>query len=289
MTAQSVLPDGPSHPFAACAMYVFDDEIRRAWDTLLRILPAHLADPRLAGGELEVVFADNANSFRSPNMVIGHTCGLPLLERWQSTYLPVSVPLFDIPGCNGTRYRSWLVCQANDSRDSLREFRDTRVAINGRDSNSGMNVLRHEIVSLLDGAHVDPSERYFKRVIISGSHEASLRAVANGEADLAAIDVVSYFHLTRLEPALSRQTRIFSSTVETTGLPFVVPRKPNSGDPDLTAVRYTEALNKCYKELPEPMKQVLRLRGFCKVGIEDFQSIRELTKRAGALGFGVMR
>ena len=69
-------------------------------------------------------------------------------------------------------------------------------AVNAWDSNSGMNLFRAAIAPHADGAP------FFASVILTGSHQASLAAVAAGGADLAAVDCVTFALLQRLRPAL---------------------------------------------------------------------------------------
>ncbi len=67
--------------------------------------------------------------------------------------------------------------------------------INGRDSQSGYSALRAIVAPYAGGG------RMFSDVSVSGSHRASLRAVAEGRADVATIDAVCWAMAERHEPA----------------------------------------------------------------------------------------
>ena len=60
---------------------------------------------------------------------------------------------------------------------------------------------------LLGDAVATAGADFFARVDVSGSHAISLARVASNEADVAAIDCVSYAHLTRVVPELVAATR----------------------------------------------------------------------------------
>ena len=87
--------------------------------------------------------------------------------------------------------------------------------INGRDSNSGMNLLRAAVAPLADAS------RFFESVAVSGSHRQSLGLVATGVADVAAIDCVSLELLSRIDPALVAATRVLAWSPLSPGLPLV--------------------------------------------------------------------
>ena len=63
--------------------------------------------------------------------------------------------------------------------------------------------------------------RFFETVAITGSHAASAAAVANGEADAAAIDCVTFALLQRHRPHVVAELRTIASTFATPTPPFV--------------------------------------------------------------------
>lgn len=264
----------------SCGMYAFTEPLRRSWQTLLEPLPGFL-DASLTGAdnpEATVVFDCSDETYLSPDLLIGHTCGYPYLKRWQATHEPVAVPVFDIPGCDGTGYRSWFICRADDERDSLAEFSQGVVALNHADSNSGMNVLRYALKDL------SPRRTFFRRVLNSGSHTESMRLVARGEADLAAIDAVSFHHVAALEPSLAGSVRVFSRSATTTGLPFIRPRESQFG-----TSRILQALNEALTSLPAPARDTLRLTGFSPVEVSDYERTQQMEHEAILAGYPVLK
>ena len=82
----------------------------------------------------------------------------------------------------------------SDPRRALNEFRGAAAALNAHDSNTGINLFRATIAPIAGGA------AFFSSIVVTGSHEASVAAVAKGEADLASIDCVSFALLGRGRP-----------------------------------------------------------------------------------------
>ncbi len=127
----------------------------------------------------------------------------------------VATPIYDAPGCDGPSYRSVLLVPRESTALKLGDLRGAVVAINEPSSNSGCNLLAAAVAPLADGAP------FFGSAIARGSHLASIRAVADQRAGIAAIDVVTYAHLGRARPALIRQVRPIGWTAPAPRLPFV--------------------------------------------------------------------
>ncbi len=90
-----------------------------------------------------------------------------------------------------------------------------RLAYNAEDSLSGYLALKRDLES--QGAGLD----IFAERLISGGHRNSIRIVANGEADVAAIDAKSWAMAQAFEPA-ARELEVAGWTQKRLGLPFVM-------------------------------------------------------------------
>jgi ABC-type phosphate/phosphonate transport system substrate-binding protein len=105
--------------------------------------------------------------------------------------------------------------------------------------------LRAAIAPLADGG------RFFSSVELTGGHLMSASSVASDNADVAAIDCVTYAHMQRLHPELAAHLRILDWTPSSPGLPYVTARATDpitfsalrsalaevQSDPALAAVR----------------------------------------------------
>jgi ABC-type phosphate/phosphonate transport system substrate-binding protein len=66
--------------------------------------------------------------------------------------------------------------------------------------------------------------RFLGQIVETGGHAASFASLARGDADVAAIDCVSYALLARHRPSLAAVTRILARTAQSPTLPFVTAR-----------------------------------------------------------------
>ena len=128
---------------AAFTMYAFTDELRGAWQQLFEHF-FQLVKPTF---ELDRIlkFETGQSVFNDPALWFGQTCGYPPMTSLRDTLIPISVPIFDVDGCDHTSYSSLLIVSENSEINSLEDCQGLRAVINTSDSNSGMNVLRHAV------------------------------------------------------------------------------------------------------------------------------------------------
>jgi len=211
-----------------------------------------------------------------PDLILAQTCGLPLATRLEGRVRVVATPRYRARGCDGADYRSAVVVRADSVANSLHDLRGGRCAVNDLTSNSGMNLLRAEIAPLAGG------KTFFKSVLVTGSHLASVEAITQDEADIAAIDCVTWAHLQRWRSGLTDRLRVLTWTVRSPGLPLITSlgTSPSqvaalraalddvAGDPELREVRET-----------------LLLEGFSVTPAEHYRAALHLQDIAVGLGY----
>lgn len=133
---------------------------------------------------------DLPTHWRDGNLLLSQTCGYPLVTMLPDVQLVGAFQL-SAPGCDGARYRSWLVARQEDKHCALADFRGRRAVANSRDSHSGYNALRYLIAPLAQAG------RFFSATLLSGSHRQSLADLRAGKADIAAIDCLTWALLRR--------------------------------------------------------------------------------------------
>lgn len=234
--------------FIACGMYAFSDDLAGARQQLFTSF-FELLDTG-SKQQIELCFDSDQSLLRDPALFFGHTCGYPLMKHLKDQVIPFCVPVFDVPGTDGKLYSSRLIVAANSTIEALDECRGKVAAMNAVDSNSGMNVLRYAIVKY------NSSAAFFSRVVQTGGHLHSLEAVADGTADVAAIDCVSSQLIQDHWPELIDQVRSIGFSVKTCGLPFVLP-KSNIRDADLELL--VDNLNQALANTPETIRNRLHL------------------------------
>ena len=150
-----------------------------------------------------------------PDLLLSQTCGFPLVSHLQSQVKLIGTPVFSEQGCIGPNYCSFYIVQADDPRDSVREFQGLRFTYNGTDSQSGFNAVR---VNLLENDFALP---FFGENILSGGHRQSILNVGQGLADICAVDCVTHSLLKQHQPEVLTNTRILTGTKKTPGLPLI--------------------------------------------------------------------
>jgi len=264
-------------PFATLGMYAFTAEQQAAWQQLFD----RFCDlSTVARGSITLSFDHDPARLLEAGLWFGHTCGYPLMTILKDDLSPFCVPLFDVPGTQGKLYSSRFIVAADSDILTIADSRGRVAAMNNPDSNSGMNVLRHAVAEVCEGA------RFFERVVTSGGHLYSLQAVASGDADIAAIDCVSYQLIADWRPELCSGLRSIGDSISTCGLPLVMPHADLArGDTPVMTERLNRALALCDNTVAD----TLHLRGFASVGLDDYQGILEVEQFAVERGYPELR
>lgn len=199
---------------AALPMYDWDEEKLsndHFWQKLRHAFqPTALAIPEKLERSQETF-----KVWTDPALLFAQTCGLPYLEHLQSLVQILGVPVYPYEGCRNYEYSSRLVVRSSDTRQSIEEFKNSRLAINEYGSQSGCNAVR----LMLHTSALEPS--FFQSVSISGSHRQSIRLVSSDEADLCAIDPISWHLAKQHDPEVVAKLNVIDETPYTPGLPFI--------------------------------------------------------------------
>ena len=126
---------------------------------------------------------------------VGFICGLPYTRKaLEGKYSLVAMPVMamkkgDFPDAKGYedvpgKYYSYTIVHKDSRIKSWAELKDKSYVYNDQNSNSGYNMPRYKLIQL--GAK--SWEDYFSNVIVSGSHEESIRMVAEGIVDASSVD-----------------------------------------------------------------------------------------------------
>jgi ABC-type phosphate/phosphonate transport system substrate-binding protein len=231
--------------------------------------PDHLT----RGAPLDRIWSD-------PGLLLGQTCGYPLMTSLRGRVALVATPHYRALGCEGPFYRSAVVVRRDDPAGGLAGLRGARCAVNAFDSNSGMNLLRAEVAPLAGGA------AFFGAVSITGGHAASVQAVASAEADVAAIDCVTWAHFQRLRPAMVGTLRVLSWTAASPGLPLITAA---STDGETRAALVRALAYVASDPALEEIRSELLLDGFSVLRIAHYEPILELERTAIDLGYPTLR
>ncbi len=200
------------------------DDHDRYWELVRRNLRNEGLDPpeRL-----------DPTEFNQPTPILdalffSQVCGLPYRRHLAEHVTLIGTPDYGVFGSKPGYYRSAIVARRNDVRNRIDDFDGAVLAYNSELSQSGYAV---------------PFEIAHKRginfggLVRSGSHQQSIRMVAAGQADIAAIDAVSLEMFARIQsiPKPDR-LRVVSWSKPTPGLPYVT-RKNSDPTPFFRAIR----------------------------------------------------
>lgn len=157
-------------------------------------------------------------AWRDPSLLLAQACGYPLVTDPELDLRVVGVPTYAVPGCAPGLHFSHIVARRDDARRRIADFRGARAAVNATTSNTGYNLFRAAIAG---SAGCGPM---FEAVVETGSHRASVARIRSGDADIAAIDAVTWAALARFEPDCVAALRIVERTPASPTLPFVTGR-----------------------------------------------------------------
>jgi ABC-type phosphate/phosphonate transport system substrate-binding protein len=147
------------------------------------------------------------------------------------------------------------VARADDAR-TLPEFRTARFAYNEGLSQSGWAAPQNHAATM--GFQFHPN-------LETGAHLLSAQAVAEGRADLAAIDALTWRMIQRWEP-MAAKLREVARTAPTPGLPFIAAKGA-----DTEAV--FQALVTAVDRLSPEDRDALSLRGIVRIAAERYLAV----------------
>jgi ABC-type phosphate/phosphonate transport system substrate-binding protein len=158
---------------------------------------------------------DHEEQWRHPRLLLSQACGYDVLYDSRAHLRAVARPQFSVAGCADGGYRSAVVVRADGPFRALEDLRGGVCAVNDRTSHSGTNALRALIAPLARGG------RFFREVVESGAHTASMELLRAGLADVACVDVVVLALCRRVRPKETAELREIARTPPAPAPPWV--------------------------------------------------------------------
>ena len=165
--------------------------------------------------------------WRDPRLLVGQTCSLPWVVNLEHSARIFAIPQYSAPDCGRATYRSLIVVRQDALGDDLAAFAGAIVAVNGAHSQSG-----HTSLAMALERRGLPLP-FFARARETGSHVASLQMLAEGAADIAAIDCVTFAHCEANGNPHADAVRVIGRTPEAPAPPFITSR---SREPAMDAI-----------------------------------------------------
>lgn len=152
-----------------------------------------------------------------PALLCGVSCGLPLRTRLKGRVRLVGSLVNDLPGCPRGHYFSRIVIPAGAEPLPLPAYATKRFAYNQAHSQSGWAAAQN---------HARVLGFQFRNTFETGAHRESARALAEGRADIAVIDAVSWALISEHD-AFADRLRVIGATEPTPGEPVLTARGNN--------------------------------------------------------------
>ncbi|MFD2207032.1 phosphate/phosphite/phosphonate ABC transporter substrate-binding protein [Kiloniella antarctica] len=208
---------------------------------------------------------NNMDVWLDDNLLLSQTCGLPFRTQLKDKVSLVGTPAYGL-NCGAGSYYSVIVVHQDASAVDLDDLKNKTFVYNEKGSQSGYAALLYTLGTLKD------APQYFTSSVQSGSHRQSIRNVAEGRADFAAIDALSWELALRHEPS-AQKLRIIANSEPTPTLPFI------------SASRSRKELDKLHMAvvdamvaLDEDTREALLFIGFAPMQLSDYHVIEDRLK-----------
>ncbi len=203
-------PVRPPLRIAAAAM-VSPAHTRHLYDDLLRAIADRL-DRRPVLAQKKTYSETNA-MVRRREVDVAFVCSAPYVAGKAE----FGMELLVVPVAHGrTVYYSYIIAHHDSEIGSLADMRGKLFAFTDPESNSGCLVPRHMLAT-----RGETPESFFSSVQYTYAHDNSIRAVAEGVADGAAVDSLIWDFLAATDPVYTSKTKIVAKSPPY-GIPPVV-------------------------------------------------------------------
>jgi hypothetical protein len=220
--------------------------------------------------------AGYASRWRDPQLLLSQSCGYDVLYDSADLIVPIATPCYAAEGCEGPRYRSFVVVRTDRPWQTFQDLRGRSLAINQVSSHSGTNALRPQAAALQrEGA-------FFGEVVESGSHMNSLLALHRGEVDVACIDAVVLAILRRNRPKAVTNLRVVACTNTALAPPYVTSKHTSAQ----LQTQLRAALQAAMVDpVLAPAREALLLRDLAFFPSASYSELEDFEQAAIAVGY----
>lgn len=186
-------------------------------------------------------------SWARPDLVLGQICNLPWRALYRDRVTLIGASDYGLEDAGPGEYYSVIIARADDPAPGR------RFALNDPLSNSGWDAGQDW--ARRKGIPIRPT-------LVTGSHAESLRAVAEGHADLAAVDAITWRMLRRWDP-LAGQVHVLDRTASSPGQSFITAA---GQDP----APFRDAIAQAISDLPTSEAEMLGLRAIVALPLSAY-------------------
>lgn len=193
--------------------------------------------------------------WQDPDLVFAQTCGMPYRTRLHGAVNLVGTPDYDLPDCPAGHYCSVFIARKEDDRNLDRLVEGT-FAYNEALSQSGWAA---------PVTHLSQQNLMPQSLLETGGHALSAQAVAEGRADFASLDALTWL-LLQEHTDLGGRLREEARTAPTPALPYITAKDQ---DPAQVAAAVASAIN----DLSLADRRALHLRGIINIPAGQYLSV----------------
>ncbi len=267
-------------PVASMPMYDMP-EVQGSLDSLWAGMVRHLKREGLSETPDHIQHGRNlADLWNDPDLWFSQCCGYDIVRRYAGKLWPVATPHYGAPECKGCDYASNVVVAEDREANDVLEMFGAVCVVNGFESHSGSNALKALV------APGNRDGRFFCETKVSGSHAASLEMIRRGEADVAAIDCVTFALLESYRPAALAGIRKLGRTYRAPAIPYVT----RWDDDDDRVERLRAAVFNAFSD-PHltTTRQALYLKNIEVLPVSAYRRISEFEDDAARQGYPELR
>ena len=216
------------------------------------------------------VHAELMKMWRSNDMVLSQSCGLPFMEELHQFVNVIGTPTWTDVSDEHGRYQTVIVVRESLDVSSVAELGGLRPVVSNTQSLSGWCSLGVAI------AEVTNDSSFVRPFVQSGGHARSLQMLQDNNADFASIDAATFRLLKRHRPKLTNGLRLI-------GRGPVVPATPLHVSKTRTA-SLSDVSDAVSGVLDRPDLQSaladIGISGFVRLANSDYDGVMELVKMA---------
>ena len=223
-------------------------ELRDAHHAFWQEIRDHLREKDVPCPDTLDFEAGEFSAWTSPSFFFSQTCGKPYVMHLADKVTLIGTPDYNLKGCLPGYYRSAYVVHQSQKHDQLEDFKDALFAYNDDNSQSGYHVTKG----------------FFNNPKCSGLHLNSAKMIANGHAEIAAIDAVSLKLMNEYDD-FAKELKIIAWTEPTPTLPFIAYK---GADQKI----FFNAIQSAMLALPDEDRKKLHLKSLVHIPKETYFS-----------------
>ena len=221
------------------------------------------------GSDVEYVdregYAEINEMLRSGQLEAAFVCSGPYVDGHRQ----FGLELLAAPQAYGAAvYHSYIIVPKESPVASFAGLRGSRFAFTDPLSNSGKLVPTYMLARMNE-----TPETFFREIIFTKSHDKSIKAVAQGVVDAAAVDSLIWEYLNATAPEVTSRTRILEKSPPYAIPPLVV---PPGLDPELKEKLKAAFLNAHDDPRGREILAKMRIDRFVVIDDRAYDSVREM-------------